>query len=213
MHAKRFQYRRSALSSTGRAFPSIRKIAQFCGTECRRIFKYWSHATGLATVTRTGGANYIVDSTAADAQTDASIAYINIQTAHCDHDLTGQDLGSMTLTPAVYCFSGDATLNGVLTLDAGGDNRANFVFQVAGSLTTQPNANIQIINNGETCNVLWQVNQSVSLGAATNFVGGIITQGNANFDQGTTLNGKIMSRNGSVSINQSQIYNNFCPWW
>jgi type VI secretion system secreted protein VgrG len=132
---------------------------------------------------------------------------------HCDTDLSGQNLGGLTLTPATYCFSGNATLDGLLTLDAQGNNRENFVFQVGASLITSTNAGIRIINNGESCNVLWQVTDSVSFAANTNFIGGIIAMGNVDFENESKLNGKIMSQGGSISINSSEIYNNFCPWW
>jgi hypothetical protein len=172
-----------------------------------------STLTGLSSITRTGGLNHMNDSSASIALADAGVAYTNIQNAHCDTDLTGQNLGGKTLTPGTYCFSGDANLSGLLTLDAQGSNRANFVFQVAGSLVTQVDAGVRMISNGESCNVFWQVLNTVNFASNTNFIGGIIAMGNINFDNNSRLNGKIMSRNGTIAIDQSEIYNNFCPWW
>ena len=168
---------------------------------------------GMNTITRTGGVDHMNDSTATAALVDAGTAYTNIQNAQCDQDLSGQNLGGMTLTPGTYCFSGDANLSGLLTLDAQGSNRDNFAFQVAGSLVTDVDAGMRIINNGESCNVVWQVLNTVSFGNGTNFIGGIISLGNVNFSDGSKLNGKIMSRNGSITISTTEIYNNFCPWW
>jgi len=172
-----------------------------------------SNASGLSTVTRTGGETHMDDSIAAGAQNDAATAYRNIETSVCETDLSGQNLSGLTLTPGTYCFSGDVNLSGLLTLDAQGNNRANFVFQVSGALHTQTDFGMRIIHNGESCNVFWQVATTVGFGSNTNFIGGIIALGNVTMDDGSKLNGKIMSRNGSIAIDRTEIYNNFCPWW
>ena len=53
-------------------------------------------------------------------------------------DLTGQDLGGLTLTPGVYCFTSSAQLTGTLTLNLQGNPNAFFLFQIGSTLTTAP---------------------------------------------------------------------------
>jgi hypothetical protein len=168
--------------------------------------------TGMQLVKRTGGADHANDSAAAKAQVDSVIAYNNLKTKSCDHDLTGQDLGGMTLTPGTYCFSGDANLSGILTLDAQGNSNANFIFQVAGNLTASYNTAVTVIHNGESCDVFWQVGGMVNLAGMANFAGGILAMGDITLGTEAKLNGKLLSRNGSITMDSAEIYNNFCPW-
>jgi len=58
------------------------------------------------------------DAVALQAQSDATVAYNNLAGQPCTSDLTGQDLGGLTLIPGVYCFSSSAQLTGTLTLNA-----------------------------------------------------------------------------------------------
>jgi type VI secretion system secreted protein VgrG len=47
------------------------------------------------------GAIHINDGVAIQAMSDATTAYTALTGQGCDHDLTGQDLGGLTLTPGV----------------------------------------------------------------------------------------------------------------
>lgn len=171
-----------------------------------------SAMTGFATVKRTGGDLHAADALALRAQSDSQNAYNNIREKTCDHQLTGQNLGGMTLTPGSYCFEGDANLNGLLTLDFQGDKNANFLFQLGNNLRTGTDAGIRILNKGETCNVFWLVPGNATLSTMTNFVGAIFAFGDINLGSNAKLNGKLMSRAGSVHLNSNEIYNNTCPW-
>jgi hypothetical protein len=168
---------------------------------------------GLNGIKRTGGEIHTNNAAAAKAVADSESAYNNLKSKGCDHDLTGQNLGGMTLTPGAYCFSGDAHLDGLLRLDFKGDKHANFVFKVGGDLMTAPDSGIIVLNNGESCNVYWQVPGSVTIGSKSNLVGGFHAVGNINVNYKSMLNGKLSSQQGAVTIDSSEIYNNFCPWW
>jgi len=168
--------------------------------------------SGLASVKMTGGAIHQRNSLASNAQHDAAYAYQNLKDKDCDQDLTGQNLGGRTLTPGTYCFSGDARLDGLLTLDFQGNKNANFVFQIGSSLVLGADSGMHLIHNGESCNVFWQVPGSVTFENNANVVGGFLVVGDILLDNNDRLNGKLSSRTGSVTIHSSEIYNNFCPW-
>ena len=76
------------------------------------------------------------DPATVQAQTDLTGAYVEAVNAPCTTDLTGQDLGGLTLGPGVYCFSSSAQLTGNLTLDAHGNTKAQWIFQMGSTLTT-----------------------------------------------------------------------------
>src|ERR1700735_2798918 len=66
------------------------------------------------------------DAVAMTAQADALIAYNVAAALAPTSNLTGQDLGGLTLTPGVYFFSSSAQLTGELTLNSEGDPNAAF---------------------------------------------------------------------------------------
>ena len=88
----------------------------------------------------TGGTIHAADAAAAQAQAELTNTYNSLASAPCGTDLTGQDLGGMTLTPGVYCFSSSAQLTGTLTLDAQGNPNAVFLFKIGSTLTTASGA-------------------------------------------------------------------------
>ena len=90
------------------------------------------------------GAIHAGDAVAQQAQSDVTIAYNALAGQACDADLTGLDLGGLTLTPGVYCFDTSAQLTGKLTLDVQGNANAVFIFQIGSTLTTAPDSSVDI---------------------------------------------------------------------
>lgn len=150
------------------------------------------------------GAIHAADDQASEAQKDAVKAYENIVGQRCDTKLTGQDLGGLTLTPGVYCFSA-AKLTGELILDAEGELDAVWVFQVGSSLTTADKSMVKVINGGGRCNIYWQVATTASLGKESEFSGNIIAVGGVDAGEKAQGVGRVLSRNGAVVLNNGAI--------
>ncbi len=167
--------------------------------------------TGTETITRTGGTDHTNDAMATQAQTDAKKSYDALSDEACTMDLSGKDLGGVTLNPGVYCFNDDAVLNGVLVLDAQGNPNANFIFKVASNFHAGLGSIVLLVDNGETCNVLWQVAGTVSFDQDADITGAFLSIGGAVMSPGSKVNGKLLSQMGSIEIHSAQIYNNFCP--
>jgi len=140
------------------------------------------------------------DAAAMQAQSDVTTAYNALAGQACDTDLTGQDLGGLTLLPGVYCFSTSAQLTGTLTLDAQGTSASVFVFQIASSLTTASSAQVVVINAGSDCNVFWQVGSSATLGTGTAFAGNLLALTSATLNTGASISGRVLARNGAVTL-------------
>jgi hypothetical protein len=117
------------------------------------------------------GTTHLADATAQQAQSDVTTAYDALAGLPCNTDLTGQNLGGLTLTPGVYCFSSSAQLTGTLTLNAQGNPAAVFVFQIGSTLTTASSSRVLMTNMGSSCNVFWQIGSSATLGTDTRFPG------------------------------------------
>ena len=97
---------------------------------------------------------------AMQAQTDLTTAYNAVAGTPCNVNLSGQDLGGLTLTPGVYCFSTSAQLTGTLRLDFQGNPNAVFLFQIGSTLTTASGSAVVLLNSGgSTCpsGLFWQV--------------------------------------------------------
>ena len=146
------------------------------------------------------GTTHAGDAVAMQAQSDLVTAYNDVAGQMCDTDLTGQDLGGLTLVPGAYCFSASAQLTGTLTLDAQGDPNAVWAFQTGSTLTTASNAVVDIINGGSSCNVFWQIGSSATLGTGTAFAGSILALTSITSNTSVSLSGQLLARNGAVTL-------------
>lgn len=144
------------------------------------------------------------DGSAIAAKGPIATAYGALSQA-CDTNLTGQDLGGMTLTPGVYCFANAAQLTGALTLNALGDPNAVFVFQTGSTLTTATGAAVNLINSGQSCNVFWQVGSSATLGTNTAFSGNLLASASVTLTTGAALVGRALALNGAVTLDTNNV--------
>ena len=151
------------------------------------------------------GTTHAGDGVALQAQSDLVTAYNDLAGQACDTDLTGQDLGGLTLTPGAYCFSTSAQITGTLTLDAQGDPNAVFVFQIGSTLTTASNAIVDIINGGSDCNVFWQVGSSATLGTSSLVRGSVLALTSITLNTSASVSGRILARNGAVTLDGNNV--------
>ena len=161
--------------------------------------------TGFPPGTVTGGAIHAGDVEAAQAHSDAALAYDFLagMASLPANNLSDTDLGGVTLAPGVYKFNTSAQLTGDLTLDAQGDSGALFVIQIGTTLTTSSNSSVTVINGGadyDEANVFWQVGSSATLGSGTDFVGNILAYSSITIVSGSSMNGNALALNGAVTM-------------
>jgi len=161
--------------------------------------------TGFPPGTVSLGAIYAGDAVALQAQNDTTTAYSALAGEAPTVDLTGKDLGGMTLVPGVYHFSSSAQLTGTLSLDAQGKAGALFVFQIGSTLTTASNSSVVVINGAQDCNVFWQVGSSATLGTTTAFKGSILALASITLTTGATLSGRALARNAAVTMDSNAV--------
>lgn len=105
------------------------------------------------------------------------------------------------LTAGAYSITTAASINGTLTFNGQGNPGAVFIIQVQGALATNAGAYVNLINGAQACNVFWQVEGLVTLGAGTMMKGTIVANNAAiNINAGTVLEGRALSTSGAVSI-------------
>jgi hypothetical protein len=126
----------------------------------------------------------------------------------------GGNLGSQTLAPGVYTAPAGSFLiqGGDLTLDAGGNANAVWVFQMATTLTVggpgvAAPQSIILSGGAQAKNVFWQVGTAATInaGGGGTMVGTIISQAGAAFStvgsvDVVTLNGRALSLGASITL-------------
>ncbi len=166
--------------------------------------------TGFNPDCTTTGTIHAGDTVAAQAQSGLLTAYDAIAGTGCEHNLTGQDLGSMTLVPGVYCFDSSVGLTGQLMLDAGGNSDAIWVFQIGSTITTASNSSVVMAGGGQPCNVFWQVGSSATLGTGTAFQGNILALASITMTTGANLVGRALALTAAVTLDHNNVSLGIC---
>lgn len=151
------------------------------------------------------GTIHAADAPALQAQNDTTATYLALAGQSCDSPLTGQDLGGKSLVGGVYCYSTSAQLTGALTLDGGGNSDSVWVFQIGSTLTTAVNSSVVLTNGADPCNVFWQVGSSATLGTTTAFVGNMFALTSITLNNGASVKGRVLARNGAVTLDNNII--------
>jgi hypothetical protein len=155
---------------------------------------------GLGVVT---GTIFVGDPVSLLAHADASKAYaaLLVQTCNPTNNLSGQDLGGLTLPPGVYCFNSSAQLTGQLTLNGNGV----YVFQIGSTLTTGSKSAVVLANGALAGNVFWQVGSSSTLGTGTAFAGNLIAFTSDTVTIGVSVAGRVFALGGAVTLDTNNI--------
>src|ERR1700693_472144 len=151
-----------------------------------------------------GGAIHAGDAVAAQAHSDAVIAYNMLAGETCDTNLTGQDLGGKTLSPGVYCYDSSAQLTGTLNLSGAGP----WIFKVGSTLTTASNSTVNVISSGQICsgsNVFWQVTSSATIGTGTQFAGNILALASITLTTSANVSGSAYALTGAVTMDTNHV--------
>jgi hypothetical protein len=152
-----------------------------------------------------GGAIHAADAVALQAHHDAALAYAALVAETCTTDLTGQDLGGLTLAPGVYCFNSSAELTGTLKLTGGGP----WIFQIGSTLMTASNASVLVNGNSSSqgCvpGVFWAVGSSATLGTGTQFQGIILALISDTVTTSANVSGGVFALTGAVTLDTNMV--------
>ena len=151
------------------------------------------------------GTTGAADATSLAAQTSATAAYGVAAGATPFTTVAGGNIGGTTLSPGVYEAASAMQLTGPVTLNAGGDASAVFIFQAGSTLTTASGASVVLEGGAQACNVFWQVGSSATLGSTTSFVGTILALASVTLNSGATVDGRLLAQTGAVTLNDNII--------
>ncbi|HXC47591.1 MAG TPA: ice-binding family protein [Candidatus Sulfotelmatobacter sp.] len=169
-----------------------------------------SAATGFPPCTAT--AIDAADAVALQAHHDAALAYSALAADVCPsaNNLTGQDLGGLSLGPGVYCFDTSAELTGTLNLTGSGP----WIFKIGSTLTTASASSVLVNGNGSIspaglplCNpgVFWQVGSSATLGTGTQFQGVILALISDTVTTSANVSGGVFALTGAVTLDTNNV--------
>lgn len=156
------------------------------------------------------GAVHINDSVATQARNDLLAAYNYAKGLPPGTTISGgADLGALYITgmpPGTYTSGSTMLVSTPLTLDAGGDANAVWVFQIGSSLTTS--ANVSLANGAQAKNVFWVPTLDATVGVGTVFSGTIVSGRDVTAVTGATVNGRILAgatTAGTIALQTSTV--------
>ncbi len=141
------------------------------------------------------GSIHINDSFSAQARIDLLTAYNFAKSLPPGITIpAGADLGALYPTgipPGTYTSGSTMLVSTPLTLDAGGNANAVWVFQIGSSFTTT--ASVSLANGAQAKNVFWVPTNDGTIGVGTIFYGTIVAGRSVTGVTGATINGRILA--------------------
>jgi len=150
------------------------------------------------------GTMHAADGVAAQAQADLITAFNDAAGRSGASSVSG-DLTGLTLGPGVYKSTSGLGITGAVTLDAHGDPKAVFIFQISSTLITGSGSHVLLANSANACNVFWQVGSSATIGTNSVFEGNILALTSIALMTGAKFDGRALARNGAVTLDTNVI--------
>jgi cell division septation protein DedD len=166
--------------------------------------------TGFPPGTVSNGTIHSADGVADGAQSDLTTAYNDAAGRSPTANVPAFIGAGQTLAPGVYKASSSLDVGGSLTLDAGGDPNAVFIFQAPSTLVTDSASSVILTNGAQACNVFWQVGSSATLGTNSAFTGSVLALTSISVETGDTIAGRALARNGAVTLDDDTITSSTC---
>lgn len=151
------------------------------------------------------GETHAADSEAAAIKVQLTAEYLALEGLPGGTPVAG-DLGGQTLSPGIYKSVASLEVTTAdLTLDAGGDADAEFIFQIASTWIVANGRSIILAGGAKAGNVYYQVGSSATLGTTSVTEGSILALTSITLQTDAVLNGRAMARNGSVALDDNDI--------
>jgi Ice-binding-like/Bacterial Ig-like domain len=137
--------------------------------------------------------------------TDMQAAYTEMQARTGGTPLPA--LPGAALTPGLYNAAAAVAIpaSAVVTLNAGGDPNAVFVFQVGGAMSLAAGAQIKLTGGAQASNVFWAVNGAFSVAANAQFAGTAVATTTGTIGAGALVNGRVLAGT-AVTMDDDEFY-------
>jgi hypothetical protein len=152
---------------------------------------------------RVNGTIHAGDTIAAHAQASLTVAYKDAAGRSTNPIGVAGDLTGQTLRPGLYKSTSSLKIAGDLTLDAGGNPNAVWIFQMASTLTV--GGRVVLIGGATSANIFWQVGSSATLGTNSVVHGTIMAAASITLDTGATLDGRALALTAAVTLDNNSV--------
>ena len=149
------------------------------------------------------GMLHLGDPTAAQAQSDLTIAYNDAAGRTVAPISVAGNLGGQTLAPGLYKSTSSLEISsGDLTL--AGDTNAVWI-QMVSTLVTTTGRQVILSGGAQAANVFWQVGSSATIGGSSVIKGTILAAQSITMVTSATLEGRALARIGQVALDANPI--------
>jgi hypothetical protein len=114
----------------------------------------------------------------------------DVKSGQAFNELLEGKIDGATLTPGVYTFTTDITINADITLDGAG----TYIIRTTGALLQAASTNVNLINGASAENIFWQVAKQVEVGASAVLNGIVLVKTDAVFKDSSTLKGRVLAQ-------------------
>lgn len=149
-----------------------------------------------------GMADGVIPENLGQAKQDLKTALRWIAQLPCT-EVSDPNLAGKTFGPGVYCLP-SGSLSGEMTINAGGDPNARFVFRIAGSFSTGADSGIRLVEGARAAGVYIISDGSATLGSNSRINANIISDGSIIVGSGSTITGKTLGGD-DVNIESSNV--------
>lgn len=153
-----------------------------------------------------------VDASATARMEELQGLYDSVQETTDTVSISG-DLSAQTLDPNFYVSDTETfTLNGTLTLNGPSETTTDFpypvvLFRCDGPLDITAGSDVLLSTEATSSDILWFVSGDVNIGTGTNFVGSIIASGAITVEDSCTIEGRLVSLSGPVTLQGNDTIN------
>jgi hypothetical protein len=142
------------------------------------------------------------------AKLDLTIAFLDASNRSTNVIIVPSgELGGSTLAPGLYKsgISSFAITSVDLTLDAGGDANAVWIFQMSSTLTVGNARKVILAGGAQPSNIFWAVGSSATIGTTAAFKGNILAQASITLQTGARLDGRALTQTAAVTLDSNVV--------
>jgi Ice-binding-like len=143
--------------------------------------------------------------TAAQAQDTFAASYLSHQPTF-QLSATTYDGAGVTLPPGQYSVGSSMTVgSGTLTLDAGGNPNARWIFTTGSTFSLANGTSITLVNGAQVDNVFFYVGSSATLGTTSTMRGNIVAATSITVNHLAAVHGRLWCSSGSLTLDTNAV--------